>query len=629
MSKLNIYDIANTSNNNYISNTYNYNSKTTNKNIKCCIRKSKKSYSGVSGFLSFSYNPQAINIIKCSPERWWNKDTKEWEVPDTYLNNILNSLSNAGYTIDKIDERSAEEKQEYITFTPRISIPEDYKFKTQPWAQFQLDGVIYGINNDKFLLSDEQGLGKTWQSLQIACIRKKLKGFKHCLVICCVNPNKYNWIDEIEEHTYEKGYILGTRYRKKSGKKYISNNEDKLFDLDNISDDNFFIVTNIETIRYSKKISVQTRSGCPKQKTVYPIVDKLVDMINKGDIGYIITDEVHKCKNSHSQQGEALLELCKCDNVAMSGTLLLNSPIDLYTPLKMVDAEKHSLTQFRQHYCVFGGFGGRQIISYKNLGELQMLVDKVMLRRRKKDELNLPPKIETIKYVELNKDQQALYDEIREQTIEDITEYHNRTSNIDKVSNKMTPLSMLIRMRQATGNPNILTTKKISNAKFEMLKILAEELVANNEKFVVFSNWTEVLNDAYKLLSDMNLQPALYTGENHSERESEKNRFKENNNCKCICGTIGALGTGATLTEATTVIFLDEPWTKGNKDQAEDRTYRIGTKSSVNIITIIAKDTIDEKIHDLVYKKGKMSDIIVDKEVDAVTNEKMVQYLLS
>ena len=89
------------------------------------------------------------------------------------------------------------------------------------------------------------------------------------------------------------------------------------------------------------------------------------------------------------------------------------------------------------------------------------------------------------------------------------------------------------------------------------------------------------------------------------------------------------MGTGITLTEATTVIFLDEPWNRGTKEQAEDRAYRIGTKSSVNIITLIAKDTIDEKIHDLVYKKGKMSDIIVDKEIDAVTNEKMVQYLLS
>jgi SNF2 family DNA or RNA helicase len=89
------------------------------------------------------------------------------------------------------------------------------------------------------------------------------------------------------------------------------------------------------------------------------------------------------------------------------------------------------------------------------------------------------------------------------------------------------------------------------------------------------------------------------------------------------------MGTGHTLTAASTVIFLDEPWNRGKKEQAEDRAHRIGTKGTVNIITLIAKDTIDEKLHEIVYKKGKMSDIIVDKEIDAVTNEKMVQYLLS
>ena len=119
------------------------------------------------------------------------------------------------------------------------------------------------------------------------------------------------------------------------------------------------------------------------------------------------------------------------------------------------------------------------------------------------------------------------------------------------------------------------------------------------------------------------------SGENTDIREQEKKRFRKDDKCRCICGTIGAMGTGVTLTEATTVIFLDEPWNRGIKEQAEDRAYRIGTTSTVTIITIIAKDTIDEKLHELVYKKGKMSDIIVDKEVDAVTNEKMVQFLLS
>jgi SNF2 family DNA or RNA helicase len=389
----------------------------------------------------------------------------------------------------------------------------------------------------------------------------------------------------------------------------------------------FFQITNIETLRYSKQISVVGKNGVPKNKTIYPFVEKVKELIDSGMIGYIIVDECHKCKDAHSRQGSALLELKECPNVCMSGTFLLNSPIDLFTVLQMSGAENHSLTQFKQHYCIFGGFGGHQIVSYKNLGELQTLLSSVMIRRLKKDNLDLPPKIDTVKYVELDKDQQAIYDEIKEETIDNIANY--RVSNIDKISKNMTPLTMLTRLRQTTGNPNIVTSKKISNAKFDMLKDIVEELNTNNEKFIVFSNWTSVLNDAYKLLTELGLQPALYTGENTKTREVEKNRFKTDNNCRCICGTIGAMGTGITLTEATTVIFLDEPWNRGTKEQAEDRAYRIGTTKTVNIITLIAKDTIDEKVHNLVYRKGKMSDVIVDKEIDAVANEQMVQYLLS
>ena len=61
-------------------------------------------------------------------------------------------------------------------------------------------------------------------------------------------------------------------------------------------------------------------------------------------------------------------------------------------------------------------------------------------------------------------------------------------------------------------------------------------------------------------------------------------------NCKCMIGTIGAMGTGLTLTAASTVIFLDSPWNRATKEQAEDRAHRIGTASTVNIITLVCKD---------------------------------------
>ena len=585
--------------------------------INVVFKNSKKTYDGVSAFITTPYDTRIISIIKNSPERFWHPDKKCWEVAKTYADDILNKLENLGYEITITDESTQTDIKEKFK---HIDIPKDYKFKTKPYGQYQLDGIIYGINNNRFLLGDEQGLGKTYQALNIACIRKQLEGFKHCLVICCVNGNKYNWYEETFKHTYESAYLIGTRYKKTTGKPYIGSSADKLDDLKHMTKD-FIQIINIEAIRFAIKEQKTTKTGKVKTVNRYPILDQINKLIDSGEIGYIIVDEVHKCKDSQSQQGQALLDM-KCNCVAMSGTFLLNSPMDLFTPLKFVQAETHSLTQFKQHYCVMGGYGGHEIVAYRNLGELQTLLDKNMLRRLRKNELDLPPKIEIIKYVELSKEQRAIYDEIKAETTDAI-------KNIDRVKMKFTPLTMFTRMRQCTGNPAILTSKKVGNAKFEELINIAEELKMNNEKFIVYSNWTSVLNSAYELLRSKGFNPAIYTGENTDTRQEEKKRFKTDPKCTCICGTIAALGTGETLTEATTVIFLDEPWNKGTKDQAEDRTYRIGTKGSVNIITIIAKDTIDEKLHELVYKKGKMSDIIVDKEIDATANESMVKYLLS
>lgn len=483
-------------------------------------------------------------------------------------------------------------------------------------------------------VDDEQGLyliehfvvtHNTKQMIDLACINKQLYGYKHCLIIACVNGLKYNWQEEIYKHSNESGYILGTRINKKGVTK-VSGNKERLEDLkhlDRISD--YFIITNIESLRFkfSEKIPCKTKgkNGKVRYKSVthYPIVEELQKLIKSGEISMIVADEIHKCKDSTSLQGRALLSLNADSVVALSGTPLMNNAIDLYTPLKFIGFEKHSLYSFKNHYCICGGFGGHTIVGYKNLTELQTILDKCMLRRLKKSVLDLPDKIYINDYVEMSTNQRKIYTSV----LEDLRQ------NIDKVKLSPNPLTMLIRLRQATGNPSLLSSSAKDNPKFDRLLELVEEVVGNGKKAIVFSNWTDVLCPAYELLNSKGYEPALYTGLNKDDRESEKDRFQNDPHCKVICGTIGAMGTGLTLTAGTTVIFLDEPWNRGIKDQAEDRAHRIGTTESPNIITIMCKDSIDEKIHNIVYRKGKMSDIIVDKEEDLFKNPQIINYLLS
>ena len=724
-------------------------------------------YDDVSAFITFSYSLTYVNLMRAQPKRYWHSNIKAWEVPYENLSLVIDKLTENDYEI-KIDKSV----KDIINAKTEITIPETYKFKTTPY-QHQIEGVIYGLNHNKFLLGDEQGCidgdmqiyynlngnsqstngpvftlsklynlwkrltpsdilrvhsfngrvfqlntvkkvvnsgfkpvfklilsnglfvnatedheilttnrgfvplkelivdednivcyqtsskvvgkeyvgiketfdiimeepyrnfvvnnitvhncGKSKQMIDLACIKKQMYGYKHCLIIACVNGLKYNWKEEIGVHSNESGYILGTRINKK-GKAYIGSNKERLEDLKNIDNiKDYFIITNIETLRYTdtqqQECKTKNKNGTKRYKkvTTFPIVEELQKLMLNKEISMIVADEVHRCKDSTSLQGRALLSLKTESVIALTGTPLMNNAVDLYTPLKFIGAEDHSLFAFKNHYCVMGGFGGHQVVGYKNLPELQAVLDKCMLRRLKKDVLDLPEKIYFNDFVDMTTSQTKIYNSI----LEDLRQ------NIDKVKLSPNPLTMLIRLRQATGEPSMLSSEAKGNPKFDRMLELVEDIVAEGKKCIVFSNWTAVLNPAYELLVQKGYQPALYTGNNKDTREDDKLRFKTDKNCKVICGNIGAMGTGLTLTEATTVIFLDEPWSRAIKDQAEDRAHRIGTKENLNIITIMCKDTIDEKIHNIVYRKGKMSDIIVDKEEDLFKNPNVINYLLS
>ena len=110
-----------------------------------------------------------------------------------------------------------------------------------------------------------------------------------------------------------------------------------------------------------------------------------------------------------------------------------------------------------------------------------------------------------------------------------------------------------------------------------------------------------------------------------NQRQDIVSAFQNTDMCKVLLGTIGAMGTGLTLTAATVVIFVDEPWNRALFEQAVDRCHRIGTTNNITIYSIMCKGTIDERVHSLIYKKGVMSDAIVDNKM---SSKEILNYLL-
>lgn len=554
--------------------------------IKVKYDKPKKMSSEQSIYITFKYNAKIVDVIRLISERYWDSKNKVWELPYDALSELQSILKDYTFEIEgkPINNKKYREK----VLKKKFELPK--LLKTNLY-QFQIDCFNEVMNFDKYLILDEPGCGKSVESIAIALKRKEIdKTIKHCLIIACVNGLKYNWQDEIKEHTGMDSLILGNRKNKK-GQWQVKSNEDKYTDLQKIYEDEnnypYFIITNIETLRNKQ------------------ILDLIKTMCKKKIFNIAIIDEIHKARNSTSIQGRALLSISKELKYfyGLTGTVIKNNPLDMYVPLKCVGKEQANFTQFKYRYCIFGGFGGYQIIGNKHLDELQKKLNDVSIRRRKEDVLDLPSKIYMTEYVEMGDKQKKIYNDILKVIMEDI----------DNISLSVDPLSQMIRLRQATADTSILSTTIKESAKYERLHDIVDEVISNGSKVVVFSNWVQVINRVIKEFKNYN--PAIITGE-IKDRETQKKKFLENDNCKIIFGTIGAMGTGLTLTVANTAIFLDEPYTFADLEQAADRIYRIGTKESVNIISLICKNTIDEKIHQIVMRKKKLSDGIIDKKYD-------------
>ncbi|MGN1300899.1 MAG: DEAD/DEAH box helicase [Clostridia bacterium] len=547
--------------------------------ININIKASEKLNNDFSAFISFDYDNLIVNTLRELPFKFYNKDTTTWEIPTDKVLTIISNLQ--GFEIKLSGNLSLLNPKPF-----NLDLPKGFEFKTNPF-EHQKFGVQYGLQHDRWFLGDEQGLGKTKQVIDIAVIRKIEMGYKHCLIVCGVNTLKWNWLNEIHTHSNEDAWILGQKTTRK-GTIRIGSTKDKLNDLIHLEkypdDLPYFIITNVESFR-DEKISEQISKLC-----------------NLGIINMCAADEMHKMKNPQVQQTKGFLKCLSECRIGMTGTPLMNSPLDLYVILKWLGYESHAFYSFKKHYCVMGGYGGYEVVGYKNMEQLTAQINDIMLRRLKSEVLDLPEKTYIDEIVEMETKQSKLYDEIEAGIKNELA-----MGTLDLTN----PLSTLIRLRQCTGYTGIVSDCIFESAKLDRMEDLIEEAVSNNQKVIVFSNWTQMTDIVEQRLNKYN--PAVITGEtNDSYRQSMVTKFQEDNNCKVIIGTIGAMGTGLTLTAGSVVIFLDEPWNRALFDQAVDRAHRIGAKSNVTIYSIMCKDTVDERIHDIIYKKGVMSDAIID-----------------
>lgn len=589
--------------------------------------------------LKFKYDPQLIAMVKNVPGRKWIPENKYWTIPKGHLGWLLNEIKGTAYegalqiqSEEAINENASIDSTD-INLIPDADISDVDHYVKEGYKLYdhQLAFLKYAKSKGRngFILADDMGCGKTLEVLNYAMYQRKIYDYKHCLIITCVNSAKYSWQEDIAKHTngQEVGYILGTRMKRNGSLRFNTTGPDKVEDLvsghmygkEDAPELPYFLITNIEAL------------GRTKVGRIFTLEEAIIKMINEGKLQMIAIDECHKNMSPQSTQGKVILDIKKRTEKAvqwipMTGTPIKNKPTDVFTPLKLVDGHAFkSYYLWSREFCIFGGYGNHEILGYKNIPILKDMLQGNMIRRMKSEVLDLPPKIYYTEYVENTPRQQMLYEAIVEEL------YQQR----EEILSTLNPLTAMLRLRQVNGSPElvddtiIVDDKYIAcNAKLKRLMELVDDVIERNEKVIIFSNWIDPLRTIYKFLSKK-YKTCCYTGSmNEVDREKHKRVFQNNPEYKVMLGTIGAMGVSITLTAATNVIFYDDCWTPADKTQAEDRAYRIGSTEPLKVYTLLSKDTVDERVYQILEDKRAISNYIVDGKLDLKKNPELFDFLL-
>lgn len=522
---------------------------------------------------------QSLDRIKGYWNRIYLKDTHEWEIPYSCFEEIKTLFSDTQIIYLNNPPKAKKVSNDEIL--------NGIDFNGYNLYDYQLDGVKYGINHYNWLLLDEQGCGKTLQAITIARYLKEHMGLKHCLIVCGVNSLKWNWQREIEKFCPdERGIVLGTRVNR-NNKIVPMSIQDTKKQIEDCPEE-FFWIINIEKMRATNSEIKQGTS----------IINYLNDQIRSKNLGFLIADEIHKVKNLNSSQANGLMHLDKSlRKMLMTGTLLVNNPYDLYCPMSICGLINYNKYLFERKFVIKDDWG--QVLGYQNMDELHEILYKSSLRRTK-DLLDLPDKIYKQEWLEFNKEEQDVFDQI----------IGAKPFNLDKIEEPMEQVAIITRMRQATVASELLTTKKVNSTKFERLNDILEEAKMNNQKVLVFCPFTEALK--LGLYYCFAYKPKLVCGGMGTNVQRVVDEHENTEGFSVLFAQEATLGVGYTLTNTSIVVFLSPPWNRATYDQCCDRLHRIGQKHTVQVIDLLIKDSYDELIYKKLHGKGAMSDIIID-----------------
>lgn len=353
--------------------------------------------------------------------------------------------------------------------------------------------------------------------------------------------------------------------------------------------------------------------------TSYDYLKRDIELYKTMHFHFIIIDEAQSIKNHATKNAETVKEINAISHFALTGTPIENTLADLWSIFDFC------LPGYLKSYETFKYEYEYNIVKNQDSNALEKLnkqISPFILRRTKKDVLReLPDKFEQIIYAPMEEEQQKVYDAVLLQARDKILQNNGE--------NKVYIFSMLTRLRQICCHPKLFMDHyEGESAKLNLTMGIILESIAGNHRILIFSQFTSMLELLHQELDKEKINHFILTGITPSEERFKLvDEFNNNNEIKVFLISLKAGGTGLNLIGADTVIHYDPWWNFSAENQASDRVHRIGQKNNVQIIKMITKDSIEEKILNLQEKKKDLFNKVVSDDPNVLaklTNEELL-----
>ncbi|MDN6731285.1 MAG: DEAD/DEAH box helicase, partial [Atopostipes suicloacalis] len=277
-------------------------------------------------------------------------------------------------------------------------------------------------------------------------------------------------------------------------------------------------------------------------------------------------------------------------------------------------------------------FRSKKIFNNMSQEEIAQRIEIFVLRRMKEDVLeDLPPKTETVEYIELYEEQKRLYQAQLSMIQTDVKDLLEKDTF---EQNRMRVLAGMTRLRQISLDPRLVDEDYTGGAaKLDRLMEYLGEALANKKRVVLFSQFTSMLSIIREILDEKEVDYHYLDGNTPKmDRLELTTRFNEGEKDLFLI-SLRAGGTGLNLTGGDTVILFDSWWNPAIEDQAADRVHRYGQDKSVQVIRMIMRGTIEEGIHELQDQKRELIDTVIrtddEKKVSSLTKDDIIDLLIN